>query len=432
VLKANVYGDASDQVVRALAQDSQGNVIIAGEFNGTVAFDPAAPLQATGTTTDLYLAKFDATGNPLWSKRFHPIANPGTSHIVSAGTDSQGNILIAGTLGGSTDFGAGAVGINDGGFITKFSPDGTPMWTVPFYADPYVDFTTVYDAAFDSAGNTVLFGTVYCGQTCLPDTTLQLWIAKFDSGGQKVWAKLFTPAGPSDDRVAGGVAISPFGDVLITGSFTGTERFDPNTTQLQSAGGHDAFIAKFDSTGKHLWSASYGDSGEQAGVDVGTDSLGSVYVVGTFSGTVTFGGTGTQLISAGKSDIFVVKLSSAKAYAWSKSFGNGSDQFATSMSVDKSGTLVFTGGSVGPVDFGGGTQAGGGGFDLPLVKLDGNGGYLWSRVFGDSADQIGRAVVLTSNGEELLAADVRGVTDVGSMPLSSAGGVDILLGRFAP
>ena len=52
-----------------------------------------------------------------------------------------------------------------------------------------------------------------------------------------------------------------------------------------------------------MWSKRFGITGEQFGNAVATDGANNVFVTGTFSGTVDFGGG--VLTSAGDADLFV-------------------------------------------------------------------------------------------------------------------------------
>jgi len=92
--------------------------------------------------------------------------------------------------------------------------------------------------------------------------------------------------------------------VAVTGSFQYTANFGGGP--LTSAGYLDIFVVKLTRDGTHLWSERIGSAQNDAGNGVATDSTGQVIVTGYFQGTVDFGGT--QLISRGSSDIFLLKF----------------------------------------------------------------------------------------------------------------------------
>jgi hypothetical protein len=83
----------------------------------------------------------------------------------------------------------------------------------------------------------------------------------------------------------------------------------------------DIFVAKYaGSDGHHIWSTRFGDVSNDAGNAVAVDATGNVVVTGSFSGIVNFGG-GSLTSSAATADIFLAKFSSSGNHVWSKRFG---------------------------------------------------------------------------------------------------------------
>jgi hypothetical protein len=77
---------------------------------------------------------------------------------------------------------------------------------------------------------------------------------------------------------------------------------------LVSAGGADIFVAKLDASGVHQWSEDFGGTNEDEGHAVAVDGSADVLVSGRFRGTVDFGGG--SLVSAGGDDAFLAKYAS--------------------------------------------------------------------------------------------------------------------------
>ena len=75
---------------------------------------------------------------------------------------------------------------------------------------------------------------------------------------------------------------------------------------LSSAGEGDIFVAKYDSSGNHLSSERFGDTGGDSGIGVAIDGSDNVVITGGFRGMVDFGGG--ALTSAGERDIFLTKF----------------------------------------------------------------------------------------------------------------------------
>ena len=98
------FGDGSHQAAEAVAVDASGNVIVTGNFEGTVDFGGGA-LTSTGSR-DIFVAKFGSDGAHLWSKSF----GAGDDQITQAVTvDASGNVIVTGWFYGTVDFGGGAL-----------------------------------------------------------------------------------------------------------------------------------------------------------------------------------------------------------------------------------------------------------------------------------------------------------------------------------
>ena len=295
------FGDAQGQESIGLAFDSSGNVLVTGNFRGTVDFG-GGPLTAAGSD-DIFLAKLDPNGNHLWSKRFGDAEDQeGTGLAV----DTSGNVLVTGEFRGTVDFGGGiltSVGLDDI-FVAKLDANGNHLWSKRFgdvNRDEGVALIT------DQTDNVLLTGQFrgtsdFGGGVLTSAGSSDIFLAKFDSDGNHVWSKRF---GDVDSQRGNSVAVDSLGRPVITGAFEGTTDFGGGG--LVSAGDEDIYLAKFDAAGNHLFSQRYGDIADsQLGTDVAFDSADNVFFIGAFYGTVDFGHG--PLTSAGEFDIFVAKI----------------------------------------------------------------------------------------------------------------------------
>jgi len=87
-----------------------------------------------------------------------------------------------------------------------------------------------------------------------------------------------------------GVAVDESGNVYLTGMFSGSADFGDGKPLSSANGSGDIFVASYTAKGAHRWSKRFGDTGEDGGDDVWIDASGNVYVAGSFSGGVDFGG----------------------------------------------------------------------------------------------------------------------------------------------
>ena len=112
-----------------IVADGSGNVLVSGSFEGTIDFG-GGPLTSAGDT-DFYVAKLDALGNHLWSKRFGDEMPQVRCDVAVDGVE---NVLLVGDFLGTIDFGGGPL-ISAGSadiFVAKFDKLGNHLWSGRF------------------------------------------------------------------------------------------------------------------------------------------------------------------------------------------------------------------------------------------------------------------------------------------------------------
>jgi hypothetical protein len=232
------------------------------------------------------------------------------------------------------------------------------------------------------------------------------------------WAKGI--GGPGVD-IASANAVDRAGNVIVVGRFTGDTNLGGAT--LHSAGGFDAFVAKYASDGTHLWSKRFGgtDTYDMAN-GVAIDSAGNIIVVGSFSADVGFGGA--TLTSKGSADVFVAKFSPNGDHLWSNRYGDTQYETANTVAIDTGDNIIvggtFQNGQRG-VNFGGAV------FTVPDQSYDGfvakysaAGQHVWSKQL--HADYLARVNALATNaaGDIALAGYFDGHADAGDGTMASA------------
>ncbi len=365
-------------------------------------------------------------GSHIWSKRF---GDPLDQMSFSVSSDAAGNVYVTGQYFGSVDFGAGPLPSAGGGdvFVMKLDPAGNHLWSKRF-GDGAAQIGT--GVAIDPAGDVVVTGHFegsidFGGGPLTSAGATDVFVAKLDSSGNHLWSKRF---GQVDNQTSSGVATDSTGNVFLTGALSGTADFGGGL--LISAGGPDVFIVKLDPNGNHLWSKRAGSTSFQIATSITTDAMGNALVTGYFAQSIDFGGG--PLPSAGGSDAFLVKLDSAGNHVFSKRFGDAGGQLGSSVVADPTGAVLLTGVFSGSVDFGSGPFFSAGGNDAFVVKLDEMGGHIWTRTFGDAADQGGAGVATDAAANVLLIGLTSGAIDLGGGPLPTSGDADIFVAKLDP
>ena len=312
----NMGGTGTDQGA-GVATDGDNNVYITGYFNSPTASFPGT-LTAINGTYDVFVAKYDSSGNYLWGRN-----QGGTSTDLAAGiaVDGNDNVYITGTFGATADFNTGGtLGQlkNIGGpdvFLAKYDRNGTYLWAKGMGG---LDNDQGAGVATDGNNNVYVIGMFYGagnfnpggGGGALTAVDQDVFLVKYDSIGNYLWTK---GVGGSSDDWAQGVAVDDYGNVFITGEFGSTTAdFNPGGSggTLTNGGSYDGFLAKYTAGGNYLWARNYAGNDDDECTGIAVDGSGSVYGAGYFysaTGDFNPGGNGGTLTNTGDYDLYIVK-----------------------------------------------------------------------------------------------------------------------------
>ena len=156
------------------------------------------------------------------------------------------------------------------------------------------------------------------------------------------------------------VITDSYGNVYITGYFSGTADFDPGiiTDNHTSAGLEDIFLTKINSDGSYGFTKIMGGTDQDFGQSVAVDGSDNVYITGYFSGTADFdpGASKDNHTSAGLEDIFITKINFDGSYDLTATIGGTDNEVGQSLTLDDNVHLYLTGYFSGTdVDFNPGT-----------------------------------------------------------------------------
>lgn len=205
------------------------------------------------------------------------------------------------------------------------------------------------------------------------------------------------------NAAANKITVDAATNAISVGFFGGTTDFDPGagTANLIAGGTNiNGFVQKLTTARAFVWAKGFLGTGMCNVNGVATDASSNVYVTGNFNGAIDFDpGAGVVTLttsSATNDDIFIVKLTSAGNFAWVKQIGSSTyDDIGNAITVDGTGN-VFVGGNLSTgsgtnvvVDIDPGaavvnvTTNSTDGF---VLKLDNNGNYLTSQIYGGNFD----------------------------------------------
>ena len=292
---------------KALTIDVSGNVYLAGNFSGTVDFDPGpgtANKTAPGCNcnfipTDGFILKLNQNGNYVWSKFL--IGNPWEDDPNDIAVDNNKNIIVTGEFRDTVDFdpGPGTFYLNTKGgfynyFILKLDSVGNFLWAHDF------DNHTISAITSRGIGVTVnhsgeIFTTGNFHESLDfdpgPDTNMLYrdsggaFINKFSANGDFLWAKNFNVSWVRD------ITLDPFGDLLLAGE-AGSGDVDPGPGVVTLPQRDRIRVLKFSQSGTLLWAKAMGGGGSHSFGDIPmaitSDRYGNVYHTGSFDDTSDF------------------------------------------------------------------------------------------------------------------------------------------------
>jgi hypothetical protein len=363
------YRDGTKQYPYGLGVSSTGALFLAGGYQFTLKFGaPAANMTALGTD-DLYTASFGNTGATLWAKSFGDASQ--FQQFNGTAIDLQGNPVMTGWLTGNANFGGGNLnGNNVDIVVVKLDKTGSHLWS-KVYGNGGLQGG--HSVAVDASGNVIVVGymngSVNFGGGAVGPAGSSIFLLKLDANGNHVWSKAFPST--QNELHHHAVAVDAAGNIFIGGGKLGTINFGGGNLVNASSSTYDAYLAKYDANGNHVWSKNYGDSQHQWVDDVAVDASGNLIATGSFLGAINFGG-GSLSSSGGTEfggDVFVAKLNTAGSQVFAGRYGDASRQEPKSVTVDASGNVLVCGLFAGSINFGSGNLTSAGGNDIFVAKM---------------------------------------------------------------
>ena len=380
----------------AIAVDASGSAYVTG-LATTQDFPLVHPFQSSANgAKPAFVTKLNPAGTAFEYSTYLGGTGGPASPGYGIAVDSSGSAYVTG-ITGSNDFPTTAGAYieadpkdNDpagGGFVTKFSPDGTSLEYSTYLASPTKPHVfagpgccdEVSAIAVNSAGEAYVTG--YTNQPAFPTTPgayhaapadtqgKDTFVVKFNSTGSNlIYSTFLGGSGPLANAIydnAYSMALDAAGNVYLTG-FTNSTTFPttPGAFQPKLYAPHgNAFVTKLNPNGTGLVYSTYlgGQYDRTKGYGIAIDSAGNAYIVGTTGAFV--GGYVTSFpVTAGAfqpfnggnaADGFLTKLNpTGTKLVYSTYLSARSDKGGVAVAVDKSGNAfaVASGGSIYPVN----------------------------------------------------------------------------------
>jgi hypothetical protein len=382
----STVGD-SGEVAQSIATDNYGNIYVTGTFTSPVVSFGTLTLFNSGDE-DIFVAKYDPNGNPLWAKSAR-----GTywDRPTSITVDAFDNVYVTGYFESDTLYFDADTLINlyygSDLFIAKYDSSGNVLWA----KRDGIGASQANAITADISGNVYITGYFYSNNLILGSDTLinstfnsnsyDVFTAKYDSSGNDMWAR---GGGGTYPDQATAIASDHNGGLYITGHFNSSYiNFDTIVLPNNGLGNsEDIFIVKYDTAGNVIWAKNEGGISGDIPMAIDADNNGNFYLAGHFdSSSIIFGLDTFFNTTLYYPNMFIAKYGSAGNVIWAKSatsnpYGNA----ALSVTHDSAGNVyasgAFSGSSsisfdslivINPSPYN----------DIFVVKYNSNGNILW-------------------------------------------------------
>jgi hypothetical protein len=238
-----LLGTSRYDYAKALTTGLDGSIYVTGETPG------ALDGQTNSGVTDAFLTKYSADGTKAWTKL---LGTRSYDAAIALTTGLDGSIYASGYAMGSLD--GQTYGGSTDAFLTKFSTDGTKVWTKLLGTsgnDLAYALTTGLDGSIYVSGytNGTLDGQTNSGGN-------DAFLTKYSTDGTKVWTKLL---GTSGDDEGAALTTGLDGSIYVSGWTYGALDGQSNS------GSNDAFLTKFQEVGTATYALSAGASSYNEG-----------------------------------------------------------------------------------------------------------------------------------------------------------------------
>jgi len=359
-------GTTADDLIQDVATDTSGSVYVAGSTGGSLA-------AVNQGFTDAWVTKFNSTGKIQWTRQ---IGTVGFDFAFGVATDIDGNVYICGATSDDT---INVPQASIGAWVAKFNPTGKLLWKrqLGTSGSEYANGVVV-----DPTGNVYVSASINRTLVGEGETTRRgALVAKFNPTGKLIWKQQLAP---TVEDLSNDIAVDATGNIYLSG-------FKDNFLNPSNFRGDDAWVAKYNPSGKLLWQQQLGTSQRDTAEGVIVDTSGNAYISGS---------TGDALAGANQGiiDAWLAKYSPAGKLIWKQQLGSSKVDEARSVTLDTFGNAYISGYSDSVI-----AGANQGRSDAWLAKYSPAGKLVWKQQLGSSGSDYSNSVATDTFGSVYIA-----------------------------
>ncbi|MFM9983724.1 MAG: T9SS type A sorting domain-containing protein [Flavobacteriales bacterium] len=459
------YGGPDSHLSRTICTDPFGNIITSGHFSGFADFDPG-----TGSTNltsnglkDGYVGKLDNNGNYLWAVSFGGVSD---DEVWDIATDNFGNVIVVGSFNSPSfdaDPGPNTATINAQAnfttcaFVIKLDANGTYLWSASYSTPLQSSYAAAKAVDADSNGNITVCGEMNLAQFDEIDFDPGFGTNELNENYRYFFLKL-TPSGAfvdvfglegSYNSIAqiSDMEVDNESNIIFSGYYYYLLDFDISATdyEINGNGYYFSFVCKLGASGEFQWVSAINDQFSSlycSSLDIDND--GNIFLTGRFASTTDFNpellGENELVNTSGYENGYLLKLDEMGGYVYAKNMAPGNASTCNDVTHDEEGNVYVIGSFTGTVDLnpdsdGVENYTSNNSTDVFVTKLDIDGNFQHTNVFGGSFTDEGRAILYPSQGVGYVATGIFSNTmdldpDSDVFNLTSGGGTDAFIAKY--
>lgn len=328
----------------ALVMDASGILCLAGEFSGTLSLGTLSI--SSGGETDIFASSLDPAGSWLWAQKTDGAK---TESLRKLTLTEDGAFIIGGSSTGNLTLGSGNVGSKPDPagnvlFISRLGADGAWNWGSRVQQLSAECRKKCFDT--DANGNTWFADNLYGNP--LPNPLYEGAMSVISSLNllDSKGKKLWTRAVEGTDVSIDWISAGRQRDVFVAGTFSGSLTL--GSSKFSAEGQRAQFYARFDADGKCLWARKW------LGTELHfleTDPTGNLYLVAKYRPYIDAGGEPFYL-NQEEGKLFVAGLDEEGNWLWTAQTDSRLALDLLGAEFDPKGNLRVTGSCSGEMSFG--------------------------------------------------------------------------------
>ncbi len=284
------YGGSADDEAYCVRQTGDGGFIVAGY---TESVEDEEPAQA-------YLLRTDRIGDTIWTRRYGLVGDDRFRSVVECddGFAAAGYGHAPGRTG--VDF-----------WLVRLNTDGDALWTRTYGLDKLDERALAFERTADN-------GFILVGSAEVDGGDRAALVVRTDGSGDTLWTRTYDAgAGWDETRF---VSMTADGGFVLAGY-----------TESVGAGEADMWLLRLDQLGDTIWTRCFGGTEYDYGYSAAEIDSGFVCVGNTYS----FG--------KGQNDFYLVVTDFAGDTLWTRTYGGGSYETATTVRIASDRDLILGG-----------------------------------------------------------------------------------------